>query len=109
MVLVMPVGIASLSLIIAGAAATSPKRHIQMNLPADIMSQVFALPADQRYELAQRLLESIDDPASVEFDEPVLAELLRRREEMLRGEQIVPDWRALLTSIESSLDKERHD
>jgi hypothetical protein len=75
-----------------------------MNLPSEIVSQVFALPVDQRYELAQQLLESIDDPSLVEFDEPILTELRRRREEMLRGEQIVPDWRAVLAEIDNSLD-----
>jgi hypothetical protein len=73
-----------------------------MNLPSEIVRQVFALSVDQRYELAQQLLASIDDPSWFEFDEPIVAELRRRREEMLRGEQIVPDWRAVLAEIDSN-------
>jgi hypothetical protein len=61
-----------------------------------------------RYKLAQQLLESIDDPEMVEFDEPVLSELRRRREEMLRDEEIVPDWRVVLAEMERSLGQEPH-
>jgi putative addiction module component (TIGR02574 family) len=81
-------------------------RIVEVNLPAEIMSQVFALPADERYELAQHLLDSIDDSAAEELDERFIAELQRRREEMLRGEQVIVDWRAALSSIETSIAAE---
>lgn len=77
-----------------------------MNLPSDIMNQVLSLPASERYELAQQLLDSIDDATAAKIDEEMVAELRRRREEMLRGEEIVPDWRASLSAIEESLAAE---
>jgi putative addiction module component (TIGR02574 family) len=77
-----------------------------MNVPSDIVNQVLSLPARERFELAQQLLDSIDDAASAKFDEELVAELQRRREEMLRGEAIVPDWRAALLEIEESLSTE---
>lgn len=74
-----------------------------MSLSSDMMSQVFSLPVGERYELAQRLLDSIDASAAGQIDHDFVAELARRREEMIRGEQIVPDWRAALSDIDASL------
>ena len=77
-----------------------------MSLPLDIISQVFSLPASERYKLAQQLLDSIDDASTERFDADFVAELGRRREEMLRGEETVTDWQAALSAIESSLPTE---
>jgi putative addiction module component (TIGR02574 family) len=74
-----------------------------MELSPDFMNQVFSLPASERYELAQQLLDSIDEGAAAELDREFLDELRRRRDQMLRGEEIVSDWRGALSSIEGSL------
>jgi len=74
-----------------------------MSVPSDLMSHLFSLPPAERYSLAHQLLDSIDDAASSEIDNQLLAELRRRREEMLQGREIVPDWRGALAEIEDSL------
>ena len=74
-----------------------------MSISPDVMNQVFSLPADERYLLAQQLLDSIDDSTVSKFDEEFVAELDRRHEEMMRGERIVKDWRQALSEIEASL------
>jgi putative addiction module component (TIGR02574 family) len=80
-----------------------------MSISSDLMSQVFSLPASERYELAQQLLDSIDETTAAGFDEQFVEELRRRRDEMMRGEETVSDWRASLNAIEASLFSEnRH-
>ena len=74
-----------------------------MNLSPDVANQVFSLPAPQRFALAQQLLDSINDVEASRLDQEFIAELSRRREEMLRGEGIVTDWRAALQAAEGSL------
>lgn len=76
-----------------------------MSITSEMMSEVLSLPARERYELAQRLLDSVDDSAADELDEQFIAELKRRREEMMRGEETVSDWRGSLSAIEASLSK----
>jgi putative addiction module component (TIGR02574 family) len=76
-----------------------------MSLSSDIMSHLFALPPGERFSLAQQLLDSIDIAEAERCDEQFGAELKRRREEMLRGENILPDWRAALSEIEQSFSK----
>lgn len=76
-----------------------------MSVSADIWSQLFTLPPSERFSLAQRLLDSIDDAEAAEFDNQFLTEVRQRREDMLRGEAIEPDWRAALSEIESSLSQ----
>jgi putative addiction module component (TIGR02574 family) len=63
-----------------------------MSISSDLTSQVFSLPPAERYVLAQQLLDSIDDEAAAEFDAEFVAELKRRREELIRGDEAV-DWR----------------
>ena len=67
------------------------------------MNQLFSLSPPERYELAQHLLDSLNESAAAELDEELIAQIQTRREEMQRGEQIVPDWRAALSEIEGSL------
>jgi putative addiction module component (TIGR02574 family) len=74
-----------------------------MSISPDTLNQVFSRPAHERYQLAQRLLDSIDDSAGVQIDDQFTAELRRRREEMMQGEQIIPDWRRTLSEIKESL------
>lgn len=78
-----------------------------VELSPDFVQQVFALPATQRFELAQQLLDSIDDDAAAALDEEFLSEIRRRREEMLRGEQTISDWRAALSRIERDLQSRK--
>lgn len=77
-----------------------------MTLPSAVASQVFSLPATERFALAQQLLDSIDEAEAARLDNEFIAELARRREEMLSGQEIVADWREALGSIEKSLDKD---
>jgi putative addiction module component (TIGR02574 family) len=74
-----------------------------MSVSSDILSHLFTLPPSERYSLAQQLLDSIDDSEAAKFDAQFLDELQRRREEMLRGDQVVPNWRDSLGEIERSL------
>jgi hypothetical protein len=76
-----------------------------MSLSADIITNLLALPPGDRYELAQQLLDSIDANESEQLEHQILSELLQRRDEMMRGEQIVDDWRRSLAEIERSLTK----
>ena len=69
------------------------------------MSHLFSLPVEERYLLAQRLLDSINDVETQQLDGQILAELARRREEMLQGKQTVVNWRRALGEIEESLSK----
>ena len=77
-----------------------------MSLSSDIVSQIFSLPAQDRFELANHLLDSIDQREACSLGGDFTAELHRRREEMLRGEEIVPDWRAALAEIENTVRTE---
>ena len=72
-----------------------------MELSPQIISQVFSLPPHERYELAHQLLDSIDDKAAADLDQAFVAELQRRRNEMVRGEEIAADWRSALLAIET--------
>jgi putative addiction module component (TIGR02574 family) len=77
-----------------------------VQLSSNLVHQVFSLPVNERYELAQQLLDSIDDAAAARLDEEFVAELQRRREEMLRGEETAADWRLALSEIETFLRAE---
>jgi putative addiction module component (TIGR02574 family) len=74
-----------------------------MEISPDIIGQVFSLTPQDRYELAQHLLDSIDDAAAADLDRTFVAELRRRRDEMLNGNETVIDWRASLSTIENQL------
>jgi hypothetical protein len=78
-----------------------------MELSPELIGQVFSLSPQDRYELANHLLDSIDDRAVAELDLKFVEELRRRREEMLNHEEIVADWRASLAMIEKELSAER--
>lgn len=75
-----------------------------MSISADIWSQLLALPPSERFSLAQKLLDSIDDVEAGKFDEHFIADVRQRREEMLHGESIELDWRSALSQIESTLN-----
>jgi putative addiction module component (TIGR02574 family) len=77
-----------------------------MELSPELVHQVFSLPPHERYQLAHQLLDSIDDSAAADLDQEFLAELRRRREEMVRGEEVVADWRTALSAIENALPAE---
>jgi putative addiction module component (TIGR02574 family) len=73
-----------------------------MTISNELVNQVFALPPDQRYALAQQLLDSIDDHEASQFDAQFVAELNRRREELLTGVEQSIDWRTVLLDLERS-------
>ena len=74
-----------------------------MAVSSDILNNLFSLPLGERFILAQQFLDSIDEAEAVKCDEQFELELKRRREEMMRGEQVVSDWRAALTEIEQTI------
>lgn len=78
-----------------------------MELSPDIIGQVFALSPHDRYVLANRLLDSIDTASADDLDSSFIEDLLQRREEMLRGNEIVADWRESLSAIENGLSAEK--
>jgi putative addiction module component (TIGR02574 family) len=78
-----------------------------MDLSPEIANQVFSLPPGERFALAQQLLDSIDESAMHRLDREFVAELQRRRDEMIRGEELITDWRSALDAIEGSLPLER--
>ena len=73
-----------------------------MSISNELVNQVFALPPDQRYALAQQLLDSIDDEEASQLDAEFAAEMNRRREELLGGVEQSVDWRTALLEIERS-------
>jgi Putative addiction module component len=75
-----------------------------MTISNELVNQVFALPPDQRYALAQQLLDGIDDKEASQFDAQFVAELNRRREELLSGVEQSLNWRTALVEIERSFD-----
>jgi hypothetical protein len=77
-----------------------------MDLSPEITNQVFSLPPGERFALAQQLLDSIDESALHRMDSELIAELQQRRDEMMRGEDLVTDWRNALDAIEGSLPSE---
>jgi Putative addiction module component len=76
-----------------------------MAVSSDVMNHLFSLPPGERFVLAQQLLDSINDVEAARYDEQFSAELKQRREDMIRGEEIVPDWRAAISEIEQSFCK----
>ena len=72
-----------------------------MTLSSAVASQVFSLPATERFAIAQQLLDSIDETEAARLDDEFVAELKRRRQEMLSGQEIAADWREAPTSIET--------
>jgi putative addiction module component (TIGR02574 family) len=56
-----------------------------MSFSNEFVNQALSIPATERFTLAQRLLDSIDDKESAHLDAEFLAELKRRRDEMIRG------------------------
>jgi putative addiction module component (TIGR02574 family) len=78
-----------------------------MTISNELVSQVFSLPPDERYALAQQLLDSIDDAEAAQFDAEFVAELNRRREDLLGGVEVVNDWRIAISEIENALPGRR--
>lgn len=78
-----------------------------MSMSDELMSQVFSLPASERFELAQQLLDSIDEADAVQVDEEFIAELDRRHQEMIQGKDVITDWRGELDKISASLRQEK--
>jgi Putative addiction module component len=76
-----------------------------MAVEPDILSGLFSLPPGERFILAHQLLDSIDESETIRCDEQFALELKRRRAEMMRGEEVVPDWRAALSEIERTLSQ----
>jgi putative addiction module component (TIGR02574 family) len=80
-----------------------------MGISTEVLNQVFSLAANERFELAQQLLDSIDESTAAQLDEQFIAELNRRHNEMIRGDEIVGDWRVSLSEIENSISMESQD
>ena len=79
----------------------------KLSISPETLSQVFALPANERYELAQHLLDTIDETSAAQFDEQFIADLRERRDQMLGGEESVADWRAAFSKIEAAYGEDR--
>lgn len=78
-----------------------------MDLAPEVIGQVFALAPQQRYTLAQQLLDSIDEQTASELDREFLADLQQRRNDMLSGNEVVADWQAALLTISQGLMPEK--
>ena len=75
----------------------------------DVRNFVFMLPPRDRLALARALLDSIqDDEGLWQLDDEFATEIQRRKTEMLRGEQIVPDWRQSMEEVRLALQQESH-
>ena len=71
----------------------------------EVRDFLFAMPPRDRLEIARDLLESVrDDEEYWQLDDDFAAEIQRRREEMRRGEQIVPNWRETMDEIRRTLE-----
>lgn len=70
----------------------------------DVRNFIYTLPAQERLALARELLDSIQEDESLwRLDDDFAAEVQRRKEDMLRGEQITPDWRTTMEEVRQSL------
>ena len=71
------------------------EKSTMTQLPSEVVSQIFALPPAQRYALAQKLWESVDDNSLViEWEQELVAEIDRRMERYHRGETQAIEWNA---------------
>jgi len=70
----------------------------------EVRNFVLSLTPGEKLALARELLDGIsDDESQWQIDGEFAAELERRKQEMLRGEQIVPDWRASMEQVRQAL------
>lgn len=73
---------------------------------ARIFDEAMALPPEQRRELAERLLDSVQEPSSPEIEEVQYQEVLRRlrdieegKEELIDSEVVEAELRALVENF----------
>lgn len=71
-----------------------------------LTSQAMSLPADQRFELAQRLWESVE--GQLDEDEELLAEIARRCAEIDSGAVQPIPYEQAMREIRASLDESRN-
>lgn len=74
--------------------------------PARIFDEAMALPPEQRRELAERLLDSVQEPSSPELEEAQYQEVLRRlrdidegKEELIDSEVVEAELHALVENF----------
>ncbi|MCY1054959.1 addiction module protein [Nannocystis sp. SCPEA4] len=60
--------------------------------PARIFDEAMALPPEQRRELAERLLDSVQEPSSPEIEEAQYQEVLRRLRDIEEGKEELIPW-----------------
>ena len=75
-----------------------------MSLQADLISRVMDLPADERAELARKIIVSLDaNGANADVEKAWEAEVERRLGQVDRGEVALTDWRESIERIRGSL------
>ena len=74
--------------------------------PKRVMAEALALSHDERVEVAERLLDSVEgcDPHASLDDEALQAELCRRAEEVASGAVEGRSWAEVRAAIERQLD-----
>jgi hypothetical protein len=68
-------------------------------IPARLLEEVLALPAEERRELALRVLETVEDPVSPEIEEAQYQEVLRIRRLVDAGEMKLIPWREAMAEL----------
>jgi putative addiction module component (TIGR02574 family) len=72
----------------------------------EILSHAMSLPADERLELATKLLDSVEGPEDPEWSGAWMAELDRRMEIVERGDAKLEDWETVKSSLLKELRKQ---
>ena len=72
-----------------------------------LLQQALNLPPDERYQLAQQLLDSLDDAAMSPEEQAHWEEIARRSDEAhAHPERLIP-WEQAKAEIEAELDRRR--
>ena len=71
-----------------------------------ILRDVLALPAEERADIAVRLLESLDNGADAGVDEAWAAEVEKRCAALDAGEAVTSDWHDVRRRIETQLPQQ---
>jgi putative addiction module component (TIGR02574 family) len=73
----------------------------------NLLQQALNLPPDERYEFAQRLLDSLDSEDLLPDDPAVRAELERRLKSVEDGTAELIPWEQARENIRAELDRRR--
>ena len=71
--------------------------------PARVFDDLMALPPEQRREVAERALATVDDPASPEVEEAQYQEVLRRLRAIEEGKEELVEWEIVQAELNAKI------